>query len=121
MAWPTWISLWTLPVRRSQPILYSAGMRPHWQEMQLAGIGPRRDDRHRRRGRPGLPRRRRGPRHRRLKTDVGVKQETLEAYWAQLSIYADLIRQATGEYVSRLELVFCRPGDAVVVSRSFSR
>ena len=55
------------------------------------------------------------------KTDVGVKQETLEAYWAQLSIYADLIRQATGEYVSRLELVFCRPGDAVVVSRSFSR
>lgn len=98
-----------------------AGMRPHWQEMQLAGIGPdgttviegvadlvyRDDD-----GALVIVD---------YKTDVGVKQETLEAYWAQLSIYADLIRQATGEYVSRLELVFCRPGDAVVVSRSFSR
>ena len=52
------------------------------------------------------------------KTDVGVSADTLEAYWAQLAIYADLLRNATGETVSRLQLVFCRPGQAAVVERA---
>ena len=51
------------------------------------------------------------------KTDVGVSAHTLEAYWAQLAIYADLLRNATGERVTRLELVFCRVGPAAVVAR----
>ena len=97
-----------------------AAVRQHWQEMQLAGLGPdgvtvvegiadlvyREDDNT-------------------LvivdyKTDRRVRRETLEAYWAQLSIYADLIGQATGERVGRLELVFCRPGGAAVVDRPLS-
>ena len=52
------------------------------------------------------------------KTDVGVAAHTLEAYWAQLAIYADLLRKATGERVVRLELVFCRVGAAAVIARS---
>ena len=52
------------------------------------------------------------------KTDVGVAAHTLEAYWAQLAIYADLLRKATGERVVRLELVFCRVGQAAVLARS---
>ncbi len=99
------------PVRR-------AALRPHWQEMQLAGIAPdgvtvvegiadlvyRDDD-----GTLVIVD---------YKTDVGVKQSTIEAYWTQLSIYADMIGQATGERVGRLELVFCRPGDAVTIRRT---
>ena len=98
------------PVRR-------AAIRPHWQEMQLAGIAPdgvtvvegiadlvyRDDD-----GTLVILD---------YKTDVGVSQSTIDAYWTQLSIYADLIGQATGERVGRLELVFCRPGDAVTIRR----
>lgn len=52
------------------------------------------------------------------KTDVGISAETLETYWTQLAIYADLLRKATGENVSRLELVFTRPGRAAVVERA---
>ena len=52
------------------------------------------------------------------KTDVGVSLETLEQYWAQLAIYADLLRSATGEVVSSAVLIFCRPGGAVVLQRT---
>ncbi|MFI8775329.1 UvrD-helicase domain-containing protein [Gordonia sp. NPDC062954] len=104
-------ALSSAPVRRSAE-------REHWREMQLAGLSPdgetvvegiadliyRDDD-----GSLVIVD---------YKTDVGVSQETLEAYWAQLSIYAELLRQATGERASRLELVFCRVGAAVVVTRS---
>lgn len=100
----------------SEPVRRSAE-REHWQEMQLAGLGPdgvtvvegiadlvyRDDD-----GSLVIVD---------YKTDVGVSQGTLDAYWAQLSIYAELLRRATGERVLRLELVFCRVGEAVVVRR----
>ena len=99
------------PVRRSVE-------REHWREMQLAGLGPdgvtvvegiadlvyRDGD-----GTLVIVD---------YKTDVGVSQQTLGAYWTQLSIYAQLLTDATGERVSRLELVFCRRGDAVVVVHS---
>lgn len=101
---------------KSEPVRRSAE-REHWREMQLAGLGPdgdtvvegiadlvyRDDD-----GSLVIVD---------YKTDVGVSQDTLEAYWAQLAIYAELLRQATGERMSRLELVFCRVGEAVVVTR----
>ncbi len=101
----------------SEPVRRSAE-REHWREMQLAGLAPdgdtviegiadlvyRDDD-----GSLVIVD---------YKTDVGVSQETIEAYWAQLSIYAELLRLATGERVSRLELVFCRVGEALVVTRS---
>ena len=54
------------------------------------------------------------------KTDRRVRRETLEAYWGQLSVYADLVGQANGGRVGRLELVFCRPGGAAVVDRPLS-
>ncbi|ETA04872.1 UvrD-helicase domain-containing protein [Gordonia alkanivorans] len=104
-------ALQSAPVQR-------AAVREHWKEMQLAGPGPdgatvvegiadlvyRDDD-----GSLVIVD---------YKTDVGVSAETLEAYWAQLAIYADLLRNATGEKVSRLQLVFCRPGQAAVVERA---
>ncbi|MBA5845671.1 UvrD-helicase domain-containing protein [Gordonia amicalis] len=104
-------ALESAPVRR-------AAAREHWKEMQLAGPGPdaatvvegiadlvyRDDD-----GSLVIVD---------YKTDVGVSTETLEAYWAQLAIYAELLRKATGKRVSRLELVFCRPGRAAVVERA---
>lgn len=100
----------------SEPV-QRAAVREHWKEIQLAGLGPDgttvvegigdlvyRDDE------DGLV-------IADYKTDVGVSAHTLEAYWAQLAIYADLLRNATGEMVTRLELVFCRVGPAAVVAR----
>ena len=120
MAWPTWISLWTLPVGDRSRSCTARGNAPSLAGDAVAGIGPD--------GRPSSKAwptwstaTTTGPSSSSTTRPMGVKQETLEAYWAQLSIYADLIRQATGEYVSRLELVFCRPGDAVVVPAPFSR
>ncbi|PXW31269.1 UNVERIFIED_CONTAM: ATP-dependent helicase/nuclease subunit A [Williamsia faeni] len=98
------------PVRR-------AAMRDHWQEMPLGGLAPgsdivvegiadlvyREDD-----GSLAIVD---------YKTDVGVSAVTLEQYWAQLAIYADLLRTATGEVVSSLVLIFCRPDAAVVLQR----
>lgn len=102
------------PVRR-------ASVGEYWQEMQLAGVGPDgvtvvegiadlvyRDEN----GSLVIAD---------YKTDIGVAQETLEAYWAQLSIYAELLATATGERVSRLELVFCRVREAVVVTRELAQ
>uniref|UniRef100_UPI003D8A9B9A UvrD-helicase domain-containing protein n=1 Tax=Gordonia sp. B7-2 TaxID=3420932 RepID=UPI003D8A9B9A len=102
----------------SEPVRRSAE-REHWREMQLAGVGPdgetvvegiadliyRDDD-----GSLVIVD---------YKTDVGVAEATLEAYWTQLAIYADLLRRATGEQVSRLELVFCRVEAAVVLARVY--
>ncbi|WP_256978021.1 PD-(D/E)XK nuclease family protein [Rhodococcus sp. 14-2470-1a] len=51
------------------------------------------------------------------KTDVGVTGETLEAYWTQLSVYADLLARATGEQVSVVNLVFARPWAAHIMRR----
>ena len=94
-----------------------AAAREHWQEMQLAGMSPeesivvegiadlvyREDD-----GSLVIVD---------YKTDVGVTAETLEAYWIQLSVYADLLTRATGEQVSQVELVFARRDAAVVLAR----
>lgn len=98
------------PVRR-------AAVQEHWQEMQLAGMSPnetivvegiadlvyREDD-----GSLVIVD---------YKTDVGVTATTLEAYWTQLSVYADLLARATGETVSRVVLVFARPVSAGVLER----
>ncbi|WP_245819653.1 UvrD-helicase domain-containing protein [Rhodococcoides yunnanense] len=103
----------------SEPVV-RASAREHWQEMQLAGVSPsgdvvvegiadlvyREDD-----GSLVIVD---------YKTDVAVTSETLEAYWAQLSVYADLLTRATGEQVSGVVLVFARPGEARVVGRSSS-
>ncbi|KQS01046.1 ATP-dependent DNA helicase [Williamsia sp. Leaf354] len=51
------------------------------------------------------------------KTDLGVTAATVEEYWIQLSIYASLLEGATGQSVCRLELIFCRPGEATVLDR----
>jgi ATP-dependent helicase/nuclease subunit A len=101
----------------SEPVRRAAD-REHWQEMPLGGLAPGSDivvegiadlvyredagsvvivD---------------------YKTDVGVSAETLEQYWAQLAIYASLLRAAANETVSELVLVFCRPKDAAVLRRS---
>jgi ATP-dependent helicase/nuclease subunit A len=53
-----------------------------------------------------------------FKTDVKIREESLEKYWRQLRAYAELIATATGESVSRLDLVFCRESPARVISRS---
>lgn len=53
------------------------------------------------------------------KTDLGVAAATLEGYWTQLAVYAELLREAAGEDVSALVLVFARPGSAHVLSRSY--
>lgn len=96
-----------------------AATREHWQEMQLAGSLPdsdtvvegvadlvyREDDQS-------------------LviidyKTDVAVSEHTLEAYWAQLSVYADLLTRVAGERVSALVLLFLRSEGAEVLERRF--
>ncbi|WP_186629403.1 exodeoxyribonuclease V subunit beta [Rhodococcus sp. BP22] len=101
----------------SEPVM-RASAREHWQEMQLAGMSPgetivvegiadlvyREDDRS-------------------LvivdyKTDVGVTAETIEAYWTQLAVYADLLERATGELVRAMALVFARPVSAAVLRRT---
>ena len=44
-----------------------------------------------------------------FKTDISVQQETLAAYWRQLSTYAQMVERITGQTVSELVLIFCRP------------
>ena len=53
-----------------------------------------------------------------FKTDLEMRDELLEKYWRQLTAYAELIATATGERVSRLDLVFCRDNPARVMTRS---
>ncbi|MBC7591655.1 MAG: UvrD-helicase domain-containing protein [Salinibacterium sp.] len=53
-----------------------------------------------------------------FKTDVEIREQSLKKYWRQLTAYAELIATASGEKVSRLELVFCRESPARVISRS---
>lgn len=53
------------------------------------------------------------------KTDVAVSEQTLEAYWAQLSVYADLLTRVGGERVSALVLLFLRGEGAEVLERRF--
>jgi ATP-dependent helicase/nuclease subunit A len=48
-----------------------------------------------------------------FKTDMSIVDETVDAYWRQLSTYATLIATASGEQVSGLALVFCRSSSAV--------
>ncbi|WP_407726528.1 UvrD-helicase domain-containing protein [Rhodococcoides fascians] len=104
----------------SEPVQRAAA-REHWQEMQLAGMSPnetivvegiadlvyREDD-----GSLVIVD---------YKTDVGVTAETLEAYWTQLSIYADLLGRATGETVNQIVLVFARPTVAHLLYRDGTR
>ncbi|MGV8874904.1 MAG: UvrD-helicase domain-containing protein [Rhodococcus sp. (in: high G+C Gram-positive bacteria)] len=101
----------------SEPVMRAAA-REHWQEMQLAGMSPdetivvegiadlvyREDD-----GSLVIVD---------YKTDVGVTAETIEAYWTQLSVYADLLTRATGEQVDRVVLVFARPSSAETLERA---
>lgn len=47
------------------------------------------------------------------KTDADPSPETVQAYQAQLAVYARALADATGERVSRCVLVFCREGGAV--------
>jgi ATP-dependent helicase/nuclease subunit A len=49
-----------------------------------------------------------------FKTDIRVTQETLAAYWRQLSTYAGMVERITGQKVSELVLIFCRTGDAEI-------
>ncbi|MGJ0119607.1 UvrD-helicase domain-containing protein [Williamsia sp. MIQD14] len=51
------------------------------------------------------------------KTDLGVTAATVDAYFTQLVIYASLLSKATGERVSRVELIFCRRDRAQVMRR----
>lgn len=104
-------------VLESEPVQRAAA-REHWQEMQLAGMSPdesivvegiadlvyREDD-----GSLAIVD---------YRTDVGVTAETLEAYWTQLSVYADMLTRASGERVSRVVLVFPRPDSAAVLERA---
>lgn len=53
-----------------------------------------------------------------FKTDVEIRDESLEKYWQQLTAYAELIATASGESVSQLDLVFCRENPARIVTRS---
>ncbi|KAF0956757.1 MULTISPECIES: UvrD-helicase domain-containing protein [Rhodococcus] len=53
------------------------------------------------------------------KTDLGVSTQTLDAYWAQLSVYADLLTRVADEQVSALVLVFLRTGETEVLERRF--
>ena len=52
-----------------------------------------------------------------FKTDQGVAEESVSAYWTQLNAYADLIAAASGQHVSGLALVFCRDSPATVLRR----
>ena len=47
------------------------------------------------------------------KTDADPSPETIQAYETQLAVYARALADATGERVSRCELVFCREYGAV--------
>lgn len=49
-----------------------------------------------------------------FKTDISVTQETLAAYWRQLSTYAGMVEGITGQKVSELVLIFCRTGDGEI-------
>ena len=53
-----------------------------------------------------------------FKTDLEIRDDSLEKYWRQLTAYAELIATATGERVSRLDLVFCRENPARIMTRS---
>lgn len=53
-----------------------------------------------------------------FKTDIRVAQETLGAYWRQLSTYAGMVERITGQKVSELVLIFCRAGDAEIRRQS---
>lgn len=97
----------------------AAAVREHWREMALAGHAPdgdlviegiadlvyRADD-----GTLVIVD---------YKTDVGVSAGTLEAYWTQLSVYADLLSRVAGETVSALVLIFLREGRSTVLERRF--
>ncbi|MDQ4047611.1 MAG: PD-(D/E)XK nuclease family protein, partial [Actinomycetota bacterium] len=52
-----------------------------------------------------------------FKTDISVTQETLAAYWRQLSTYAGMVERIAGQTVSELILIFCRPGQAEIMWR----
>lgn len=106
-------ALSSAPVRR-------AADREHWQEMPLGGLAPGSDIVVE--GIADLVYREDGGSLVIVdyKTDVGVSTAMLEQYWAQLAIYAELLRAAANETVSELVLVFCRPGDAVVLRRSLA-
>ena len=52
-----------------------------------------------------------------FKTDVGVREDSVAAYWRQLAAYAELVAAATGERVSQLVLVYCRSEVAHVRKR----
>ena len=54
------------------------------------------------------------------KTDVSVTTATVDEYLLQLCAYAQLLGEATGKQVSRIELVFCRGPQATVVTRQLS-
>ena len=49
-----------------------------------------------------------------FKTDVQMSEATQSAYWQQLSLYAELLAETTGERISELVLVLCRPSFADV-------
>ncbi|MET3719199.1 UvrD-helicase domain-containing protein [Arthrobacter sp. UYEF21] len=49
-----------------------------------------------------------------FKTDVQMSEATQSAYWQQLGLYAELLAETTGEQVSELVLVLCRPSFADV-------
>ncbi len=49
-----------------------------------------------------------------FKTDVQISEATQSAYWHQLSLYAELLAETTGERISELVLVLCRPNFADV-------
>lgn len=55
------------------------------------------------------------------KTDLGVSAATVEDYWTQLAIYGALLEKASGQSISRLELIFCRPGRAITIDRNSSQ
>ncbi|MBM4555140.1 hypothetical protein GS466_09060 [Rhodococcus hoagii] len=96
-----------------------AATREHWQEMQLAG--PLSDNDTVVEGVADLVYREDDQSLVIIdyKTDVVVSEQTLEAYWAQLSVYADLLTRVAGERVSALVLLFLRPGEAEVLERRF--
>jgi ATP-dependent helicase/nuclease subunit A len=53
-----------------------------------------------------------------FKTDIAMRDESVEAYWRQLTAYAELIERASGDKVSGLALVFCRESPARVLTRN---
>ncbi|WP_167043513.1 UvrD-helicase domain-containing protein [Salinibacterium sp. ZJ454] len=46
-----------------------------------------------------------------FKTDLGVSEASETAYWRQLDAYAEMLKNAAGEFVSRLALVYCRESE----------